>query len=175
MRVAAETTLLLAAMFALTACHAQSAPSSNVAASAPQFEGLANISDGQLQAAVRSYYLAESRSDWKGTYGYRSANFRKIVPFPTYAKSMSESFSGWRLLKITIDSSTCAAGDCTLHAIFCEQFNPSLAKTNLRGFPSGMECSHVPNVLWRQANGNWEAIDAGTREHVPLNTNMADH
>jgi hypothetical protein len=158
----------------LGACQRQ--PSTYISADAvPKIDGLSNIKDASLRHAVNSYYLAESRHDWKETYGYRSAHFRAVVPFDTYANGMSDSFLGWGPENLSIRSSVCNKTDCALQIVFCERFDESLAKTKARAFPTGMECFHVPNTLWRRAGEKWEALDVGSRDHVPLNANMADN
>jgi hypothetical protein len=174
MSAAAKYALSLLLICAVGACHGRQTNVTTITGS-PRFFGLTDIKDASLQADLRHYYVAESRQAWTDTYQYRSAKFRHVVPFATYARDMSTGSLGWALSKISVEPSACAKGDCALSMLFCERFDRSVAASNSLGLRTGVECSHEPHTLWRQESGRWVALDVGTRQHLQLNANIADN
>lgn len=141
--------------------------------STPEIDGLDRIKGDSLRATVQKYYSAEARLRWNDTYGYRSKNFQQTVLFNDYVHSMQESFSGWTLTKLRIESVRCNDKDCTIRIGFLETVNESVARKFAMGHATAM--IHTEDTLWRETDGNWVVLDAGGRTHVPLNANMADN
>lgn len=131
------------------------------------------IKDSSLRTAVLDYYYAEQREDWRTTYYYRSTNFQKIVRMKNYAQTMQKSFDGWRMIKLQVDSFRCKDAICFVGITFFEKVDDIVARKHALGRATVLIQSE--NTLWRKVKGKWVVLDAGDRDHIPLNANVADN
>jgi hypothetical protein len=142
-------------------------------ARASQIEGAGRISDPRLRDVVVAYYRAEARQDWKATYGYRSDAFRRLVRFEKYAHDMQAADTGWRLEHVEILSAERVDDECRLRIRFTEGVSKAAAeKTGLGAVSKQVD---VESTTWRSTNEKWYVLDAGTRNHLSLNANIADN
>lgn len=136
-------------------------------------EGLDHVDNNKLQNALVTYYEAEKERKWDSTYSTRPVEFRKIIPFDSYAKAMEEGANGWKLRKIEIlEVSKDPDGDYTIRIRFHEEFVEKAAQKFFGQDLGSIVNRRIENTVWRNIQGKWVTIVAGQRGHFPLNGRM---
>lgn len=137
-------------------------------------QGLDNISDEHLRNALLVYYKAEKELDWKTTYDQRSNGFKRTVEFETYAGEMTKAMAGWNLKNLEILSSHNRDNRVVVKILFIESIDSEAVRAKY-GFPVPTDTVRfTEDTVWEEINGKWIAVDAGTRNHLPLNRNLAE-
>jgi hypothetical protein len=138
-----------------------------------RINGVSHVDDPQLRNTVVTYYHSEAMEDWTTAYRFRSLSFRHLVPFEKYSREMQASNTGWSLEQVDIFSARCENGDCHIRIRFLERIAKSVA--GQRNLGSVSKEVSVENTIWRLTNNKWYVLDAGTRNHLGLNANIADN
>jgi hypothetical protein len=86
---------------------------------------------------------------------------------------MQNSFWGWNMQSVAIQSVDCSGQECTVRIKFMEQVDKRVSWLYSKGWSDTI--NHTDSTLWIRTDNNWAAIDAGTRGHIPLNANLADN
>lgn len=143
---------------------------------APQlltFSGLDKVTNNNLGEIITDYYKSENDLDWKITYQYRPASYKKLVPFEMYEKSMEEDMSGWQLLKVEIVDIE-KENDPTVRVKirFSELFDSKVAKKKFDGRVSQGMNRRSEETIWKKEANSWIAVQPGQRGHLPLNDRL---
>lgn len=164
--ILAKSIFLIIPFLALVQISCRSAPDFNI-------YGLNMVHDKGLDQAIRDYYSSEHIHDWKSTYAYRSSKFRNLVSFDIYIKSMRNSFRGWEMQEVQVESSSCYLAECKVRIKFRARVDRDISKKYSKGFAEVL--THTEDTLWHRVENRWFVIDAGVRGHIPLNANLADN
>lgn len=123
----------------------------------------------KLKDRVHLYYKYEKNKEWSNTYKLRDDGFRRAIDMEDYAVTMAENSNNWELLEYKIQGIKIQGNIAYIKIRFLEKVPKSVtaiptSKDNMAYFKSAS--------VWVYENQNWYCLDAVSRGHFPLNSNL---
>jgi hypothetical protein len=121
-----------------------------------------------LKDIINEYYTLEKKEFWSKTYEFRTPAFRKSVPKAFYVAEMKKDNKGWRLIKFEILSVEKSDGETIVKIKFKEKYGGQIDLLSKK--PKYIIIEH--DTKWKKIDERWFCLDAGTRTHLDLNSEI---